>query len=186
VIQFARIRPSRLTLVGIFAAAANVLFLASSMNLDFWWQDAPRHALDGAFVFDFFKAMPWRHQYQRAMSYYGQYPALTIGFYPPVFDFFEALIHSIFGVSHTAAQACVTAFTAGLGLGVYLLARNALPKWPALCAGLLATGIPEMAFWDRQVMLDIPAMTFLVFGVWQFGKFLGTNSTKSLSPVQPC
>jgi hypothetical protein len=171
---------SRLAIASCFSAAAILLFLASPTNLDFWWQDAPRHALNGAFVFDFFKAIPLRHPYQWAMSYYGQYPALTIGFYPPVFYFFEALIYSLFGVSHAAAQACVAVFTAGLGLGAYLLARNALPKWPALCAGLLAIGIPEMAFWGRQVMLDIPAMTFLVFGVWQFGKFVEGNSTRSL------
>jgi hypothetical protein len=165
----------------IFIAAATVLFVTSPTSLDFWWGDAPRHALNGAFILDFVSAMPWHDPYRWAVSYYGQYPALTIGFYPPVFYCFEALFYAVFGVSHPAAQACVAVFSAGLGLAVYLLARTVLPRWPACCAGLLAMGVPEMAFWSRQVMLDTPAMTFLVFGIWWFVQFLKNDSGRALA-----
>ena len=172
---------SRIGVLAIFIAAATALFLTSPTSLDFWWQDAPRHALNGAFILDFVSAMPWHDPYRWAMAYYGQYPALTIGFYPPVFYCFEAFFYAMFGVSHAAAQACVAVFSAGLGLAVYLLARTVLPRWPACCAGLLAMGVPEMAFWSRQVMLDTPAMTFLVFGIWWFVQFLKNDSGRDLT-----
>lgn len=156
----------------VLLVASGILLATSPVNGDFSWSDAPRHALNGAFVKDFIAALPWRHPVAWAENYYLQYPALSILFYPPLFYLFEAVSYAVFGVSHFTAQATVAAFYAFLGLGVYRLARLWLPRFTALGAALMLMGAPEIALWGRQVMLDIPAMAWLVWGVWACAKFM--------------
>ncbi len=156
----------------VLLVASGILLATSPTDGDFSWSDAPRHALNGAFVKDFVASLPWRHPVAWAENYYLQYPALSILFYPPLFYFFEAAVYAVFGVSHLASQATVAAFYAFLGLGVYRLARLWLPRFTALGAALMLMGAPEVALWGRQVMLDIPAMAWLVWGVWACAKFM--------------
>ncbi len=156
----------------VLLVASVILLATSPVAGDFSWSDAPRHALNGAFVKDFIAALPWRHPVAWAENYYLQFPALSILFYPPLFYFFEAASYAVFGVSHLASQATVAAFYAFLGLGVYRLARLWLPRFTALGAALMLMGAPEIALWGRQVMLDIPAMAWMVWGVWACAKFM--------------
>jgi hypothetical protein len=47
-------------LVAIVFIAANAALLATAPHAgDFWWSDAPRHALNGVFVKDFVTTAPW-------------------------------------------------------------------------------------------------------------------------------
>ena len=162
-------------------AAACALFVTSPVAGDFSWSDAPRHALNGAFVLDFMRALPWRHPAQWAAAYYLQYPALSILFYPPLFYAVEATVFAVFGVSHWAAQLTVAGFAAALGFGVYRMARLWLPRGVALGSALMLMGAPGFAFWGRQVMLDIPACALLVWGVYCFARFLGRDRTRDLA-----
>ncbi len=139
---------------------------------DFWWSDAPRHALNGAFVKDFIAAAPWHDPKSWAINYYLQYPALTILFYPPLFYGFEAVAYALFGVSHPVAQAMVSLFTLLLAVAAYGLVRFDFPRWSALGASLLVIGGPEITFWARQVMLDVPAYAAVVTGVFFFVRYL--------------
>jgi Dolichyl-phosphate-mannose-protein mannosyltransferase len=160
-------------LVAIVFIAANAALLATApVHGDFWWSDAPRHALNGAFVKDFIAAAPWHDPKTWAINYYLQYPSLSILFYPPLFYFVEAGVFAIFGVSHLAAQATVSLFTALLGAATYALVRLNFPRWSALGASLLVIGGPEIAFWARQVMLDVPAYAAIVTGVYFYARYL--------------
>src|SRR5271154_251948 len=154
-------------LVAIILIGANGALLASApVNGDFWWSDAPRHALNGAFVKDFVAAVPWHDPKGWAINYYLQYPALTILFYPPLFYFFEAAAFAVFGFSHLAALATVSLFTLVLGTASYSIVRASFPRWSALGASLLVIGGPETAYWARQVMLDVPAYAAVVAGIY--------------------
>ena len=130
----------------IFTVFATVMFITAPTNGDFAWSDAPRHALNGVFVRDFFIAMPWEDPRQYAVDYYLRYPALTILFYPPLFSVFLAIAYSIFGFSHEVAQATVAFFHFLLGLAGYMLARRWMPSGYAIAASLLLAGAPEIAF----------------------------------------
>jgi 4-amino-4-deoxy-L-arabinose transferase-like glycosyltransferase len=164
----------------VLAAAAAALFATAPKNGDFWWSDAPRHALNGAFVKDFIAAMPWHDPRHWAIDYYLKYPALTILFYPPLFYFFLAAAYAVFGVSQWAAQAVVSLFTALLGAATYGIVRTRFPRWSALGAALLVIGGPEQAFWARQVMLDVPAYAVLIAGVFFFLRYLRAERPRDL------
>jgi len=164
----------------LLAAFAFLMFLTSPTNGDFAWSDAPRHGLNGVFLRDFLVAMPWQDPKQYAMDYYLRYPALTILFYPPLFSVFLAGSYSIFGFSHAVAQGTVAFFHLALGLAVYMLARRWMTHGYAVAAALLLAGAPEIAFWGRQVMLDIPAYSWLAFMAVAFLRYLDHGENRYL------
>ena len=86
----------------LFAAGTVLLFLSAPHHGEFWWSDAPRHALNGVFVKDLVAAIP-AHPSAWAMQYYVRYPALTILFYPPLFYAISAPFYAVFGVSEATA-----------------------------------------------------------------------------------
>ncbi len=91
-------RPPRLSalLVPLVLLAASALLLATApMGGDFWWSDAPRHALNGAFVKDLVAAFPIHDPRGWAVDYYLQYPSLSILFYPPLFYAVEAVMFAV-------------------------------------------------------------------------------------------
>src|SRR6478672_905119 len=65
----------------VFVVVNMALFATAPKSDDFWWSDAPRHALNGAFIKDLITAAPWHDLRQWAIAYYLKYPALTILFY---------------------------------------------------------------------------------------------------------
>jgi Dolichyl-phosphate-mannose-protein mannosyltransferase len=159
-------------IAGILVIVTAALLATSPAGYDFINPDASRHAMNGAFVLDAIRAFPWRDPVGYAVSYYLRYPALSIGFYPPLFYLAEAAVYSLLGVSHFAALVTVAAFALLLAAASYRVARLLLPRWTALGATLLFMGAPEVALWSRQVMLDIPAHALLMTGIFFFARYL--------------
>ena len=112
-----------LACLGLLAVAVFLLFETSPRQGDFWWSDAPRHAMDGIFYYDMVRALPITHLKQWAINYYLQYPAVTALTYPPLFALVEAAFFALFGVSHVTAQLTVSAFLLATAYGAYFLAR---------------------------------------------------------------
>jgi hypothetical protein len=149
----------------VLAIACAVLFATAPKGGDFWWSDAPRHALNGAFVKDLVAALPHDPR-GYAMDYYLKYPALTILFYPPLLYAVLAPFYAVLGVSHVTAQLVVTLFYFAFATGSFALARLWLPTRLALAMAVTMCFVPEIALWGRQVMLEIPAFALLIWGLY--------------------
>ena len=163
----------------VFLLGAVLLFLTAPHHGEFWWSDAPRHALNGVFVKDLIAAMPadpatW------AMQYYVKYPALTILFYPPLFYAISAPFYAVLGVSHATALVAVLAHYFALALGLYLLARHWLGPLAAIAVGLAAMAIPGMALWGRQIMLEVPSVAFAVWAALLLQRHITTGRAPAL------
>jgi len=156
-------RRERLLAWALALACVLLLFVQAPHGGDFYWSDSPRHALNGVFVMDLIKAMPFDDPAGYAYRYYAQYPALTILFYPPLFYAINAPFYAVFGVSQETALLVVALHYLALGLGCWRLARYWLPAMPSLAFAALVMWLPEVAFWGRQVMLEVPAFAFLVW-----------------------
>ncbi len=141
------------------------LFLSAPRDGQFWWSDAPRHALNGAFIKDFIAAHPWHDPMGFAAQYYVRYPALTILFYPPLFYVILAPFYALFGVSEATALAVVLLHDWALAIAVYLLARRWLGPVLAACVGIFVLAAPGIALWGRQVMLEIPTLAFAAWAM---------------------
>lgn len=164
-------------LVGVVAA----LFATAPRNGDFYWSDAPRHALNGAFLLDLLRDLPLRRPVQWAYDYYLQYPALSILFYPPLFYVLLVPVYAVLGVSHAAALILGAAFNLLLGLATYALARRVLTPMTALAVAIAAVVAPEMAFWSRMVMLDVPAIALMTWSIVWFLRFCDHGRTGDLA-----
>lgn len=171
-ISMARWQISDRSAVLLLLVAVVGLFLQAPSNGEFSWSDAPRHALNGVFVKDFVAAMPWHDPVGYAYSYYAQYPALTILFYPPLFYFVSAPFYAVFGFSHPVALAIVGLHYAVFVLGCYRIARRWFASLPAMLLAGIILFLPELAFWGRQLMLELPAFAFLIWSVVFFLDYL--------------
>lgn len=164
----------------LLMTAVALLFATAPQSGDFWWSDAPRHAMNGVFLLDFFRALPLDDPAGFAKHYYAQYPALSILFYPPLFPLAEAPVYGLLGVSHFSAQLTVALHAAVLATGVYFLARRGLSPALSFAAALLFIGAHEVAYWGRQVMLEIPVSAWLVWMTLAYLRYLDTRRPKFL------
>ncbi len=140
-----------------------LLFLGAPTGGDFFWSDAPRHALNGVFVKDFLAAAPVDDPLAFAYRYYVQYPALTILFYPPLFYVISAPFYALMGVSQSTALLVVMLHYIAFALGSWRLFSFWFTGWHAVAATVMLVTAPEIAFWGRQVMLEVPAFAFLIW-----------------------
>jgi 4-amino-4-deoxy-L-arabinose transferase-like glycosyltransferase len=170
----------------ILLAIALGMYFGLPRRGDIDWPDASRHALNGAFVLDFIQQLPWRHPIEFAYDYYRQWPALTILFYPPFFYGILAAVYAVFGVSEASALLTELAFLFLLAWGAFRLSRHWLDPPPALAVALLLIGAPELAFWGRQIMLDVPAYAFLVWAAVFLVRHLKSGEKWSLYAAAVC
>lgn len=164
----------------LLLAAMTMLALTTPRDGAFWWSDAPRHALNGVFVKDLILDLPWRDPAAYAYDYYAQHPALTILFYPPLFYVLSAPLYALFGATHEVALLAVFLHYAAFAWGAYRLARLWFPVQTAAALALCLVLMPEIAFWGRQVMLELPAYAFLVWSAVHFVRHLRSGATRSL------
>lgn len=155
----------------LLALLVCALFLQAPHTGNFSWSDAPRHALNGVFVKDFVAAMPLHDPAGFAYRYYAQYPALTILFYPPLFYVVSAPFYALLGVSETTALFVVLLHYLAFAWGALRLFRQWLPGTQALAAAAMLIAAPEIAFWGRQVMLEVPALAYLMWSAVLFTRY---------------
>jgi dolichyl-phosphate-mannose-protein mannosyltransferase len=165
----------------ILLFAIGLLFLTAPRSGNFGFSDAPRHAMDGAFVRDLIVNFPIMHLKQWAMNHYLHYPAVVILYYPPLFALVEALFFLAFGVSHFSAQLTVTAFYMMAATGAYAIGRLWVDRMQALAISLLFISVHEIALWGRQVMLEIPTYAFVLWSSYFLLLYLKSSVARHLS-----
>jgi hypothetical protein len=150
--------------MAILAALVVGLFMTTPTDGDFWWYDSSRHAMNGVFIRDFLLEGGLRHPIRFASAYYQQYPAINIGFYPPLFYITSAPFLAVFGASHAVSQAVVHLYALAAGILAYLFCVRVMERdrLSALAVAVAILALPGIALWTRQVQSDIPAITLLL------------------------
>ena len=143
-------------------------------NDGLWFQgDAPRHAANGLFVWDYLTSLP-ADPLGFALSYYARYPIITPLAYPPLFYVIEALAFGLVAPSPYVAKVLVLAFSAAIGLYTLAWARRwAGPGagWAGACVVLL----PGFVLYANAVMLNVPATAFAVAALYHLVVALETE-----------
>ncbi|MFN2163010.1 MAG: glycosyltransferase family 39 protein [Candidatus Promineifilaceae bacterium] len=168
-----------LVLWSILIAAA-VFWIAPKSGY-FEWSEAPRNALNGAFFVDLLHERPFGDPVGWAESYYLQYPALTVLFYPPLFHVILALTFSVFGVSHAVAVGTVVGFLLFLLWGVYAIGKHYLDQWAGIFSMLLVSCAPAVLVWSQQVMLEVPMLAFTTWSVYFLAVYVDRRKTSDLA-----
>lgn len=140
----------------------------------FSWSDAPIHAMDGVFVYDFARAViggqvhlsNFANVKEWAYQYYGKYPSLGIVvFYPPMFAAIESLVYGAVGISVLASRLTVVLLGSVGFWAFYFVGRKLYDKWIAvLMAGIWAS-LPATVLWGRMVMLEVPTVAMILVTV---------------------
>lgn len=164
----------------LLAGVTAVVFSQMNWDYAFYYSDAPRHALNGAFLLDLVRDFPISDPVQWAYDYYAQFPALTILFYPPLYPAFLAVAYAVFGISQASAVVVNALFYLALVAGSYRLARHYVDGVSALAAALVIGAAPELAFWGRQIMTDVPATAALVWAAERFLAYAARGRARDL------
>jgi 4-amino-4-deoxy-L-arabinose transferase-like glycosyltransferase len=164
----------------LLAAAAVMTFITAARDEDFWWSDGPSFALNGEMLRDYLASGFRLDPMSFALEWFRHYPALSISLYPPIFPLAEAAVFAIFGFSHASAQATVTVFVAVASYGIYRLSRTSVGILPATGAGLMLLATPEVLRWSREIVMDIPAMAFLLLAATAVLHYQETRRTRPL------
>jgi hypothetical protein len=86
-----------------------------------------------------------------------------------------AMAYTAFGVSEQSALLVACLFLLALGWGAHRLSSRWLGPASSLAVAILTIGAPEMAFWGRQPMLDVPSYALAIWcGVYLF-RFLDSG-----------
>jgi hypothetical protein len=146
-------------------------------NDGLWYQgDAPRHAANGLFWWDFIANFPVQ-PFEFALSYYARYPVINPTAYPPVFYLLEGAAFSLFGASPFVAKGLVSAFA--LLAGLYATAW--LRRWIAEEAGwggALLVLQPGIIAWSNAIMLNIPSMAIGLAALYHARRWLETPTSR--------
>ncbi|HUN82050.1 MAG TPA: glycosyltransferase family 39 protein [Phycisphaerae bacterium] len=152
---------------GLIALAVGFMALPGISAGGLGWSDAPNHAFDGIFVFEFIKTWPLSHAREWAEQFYLRYPALGIFvYYPPGFAIVEAINFALFGVSILSARLTVAGFALGAGWLMFVLGRRWFDRSTGLLAALLLITCPHGFLWMNDVMLEWPATFWILAAVY--------------------
>ncbi len=148
-------------------------------NSGLWAQgDAPRHAMNGLFWWDFLRHFPV-NPVEFALSYHARYPAINPVSYPPVFYLLEAPVFAIFGPNPYVAKGLVLLFAALAG--VYVMAW--LRRWVAEeagWAGMLVLLQPGVIQWSHAVMLNVPAMALGIAALYHGRRWMDEPGSRHM------
>ena len=137
------------------------------------WSDAPNHVFDGIFVLEFIKDWPLGHAREWAEQFYLRFPALGIFvYYPPGFAAIEAAIFAIVGVNIFSARLAILCFAAGAAWMMYFLGRRWFDRPTGLLSALLLLTCPHGFLWMNDVMLEWPAMFWMLASTYCYQRFL--------------
>jgi hypothetical protein len=138
--------------------------------------DETRHAFTGVFIRDLIVDFPAASPLGYAREYYEQYPAVGIFRWPPFFHAVEALFFMLLGISVPAAKLSVAAFALVFVIFFYRIVREDFGAWTAAGATLLAVTAPQVIFYGRAVMLEMPTLALCVAALYYFRRALRGES----------
>lgn len=164
---------------GIAAAVAAIAALHWN-NDGLWYQgDAPRHAANGLFIWDWLMSLP-ANPLSFALSYYARYPVIAPVAYPPLFYALEAVSFGLFGPSPYVAKALVLGFAALLGVYLMLWGR----RWIAPMAGWAGVSVillPGIVRYSNAVLLNVPGTAIGLAALYHLRGWIDTARPREAS-----
>ena len=167
--------------IAIYAALLVVAMLIGCFNLSgsgSLWPDASQYANAAAMIHDWLLSGDILHPWQFAEKNYVQYPAFHLPYHPPGYPALLGLFFLITGVSYDAGRVFIALCLWLSGCFFYrILRRTGIWQLGAFCSSLLVVTTPEIAFWSRDTMAEIPGLAFILAGSYFFVVWLATEST---------
>ncbi len=136
--------------------------------------DAVHHLMNALFMHDALREFPSAAQdpVGFGMRYYAHFPAVNLGYYPPVFPGLAALVMLALGPTAQSAQLTVMGMAVLLACVSFAWFRMHMEKHWAAGASVLLMANPLLVYWGRDIMLEIPATALVTTAVLLFERLL--------------
>lgn len=158
----------------------SIISLRQITNSSLGYPDADRILMDGVFILDFLHDFPITHIYDYTINYFGQYPALSIGYRPPFFPFIEALFNGIFGINLWSSRLALLAFYI-IGMTAWFNLISKIYNWQtAFAATTLLITSPFIAKWGWYTMAELPVLSMVLLTSYLFYQYTETDKAKYL------
>ena len=158
----------------LLVALTLVLYGRDLSNSRGTFGDSFHHLINGIFLFDALHepsravADPWAY----GTVYYQHFPAISLGYYMPVFAMIEASLMLIFGVSPVTGQLAVLLMAGLMTFFAFKWFRLHFDHWWAVGATIALISTPILVCWGQDIMLEIPALAFVLGSMWLFERLL--------------
>ncbi len=161
----------------ISAAVPSVIFIALASRQLFdpsvGYPDADRTLMDGVFIADFLRDLPLFNPVEYTLTYYAQYPALSIGYHPPFFPFIESLFILIFGEHIWSGRLALIALGLAGGACFFLMLSRMYSRMLAVLGTGLLASLPFIISNSWYTLMDIPALSMMLISaylVWRYAE----------------
>jgi len=163
---------------------ACVLSSREMFNENIFFPDADHLMLDGVFIADYVRDIVhngFTAPMEYAMRYYGQYPALSIGYKPPGWPAIQAVFILIFGTEPWAVRLALTGFALLTAIALYRTVVRGGGVFLAFATAAFALSLPYLIQWSWYAMTELPALAFVLAAGWPFTRYLESRSGRSLA-----
>jgi hypothetical protein len=142
------------------------------------WPDSSQYANAAAMIHDWLLSGQILQPWQFAEQNYAQFPAFHLPYHPPGYPALLALFLTATKVSYSWARVFIALCLWLAGCSFYGILRRTGSSQIAACGGaLLLVTTPEIAFWSRDTMSEIPGLALILAGSYCFVIWLATEST---------
>ena len=167
-------------LIATVLALLAVHALTGKATEPFFNNDETRHVMTGVFFRDFLVDMPLKSPRDYIIRYYLQYPALGFPLWPPLFHVTEGVLMLGLGTSMAVAKGTILIHAALACMFLFLLVRRTHGPQVAVLAAALLGFAPLFFVLSRQVMLDVPTITWILGATFFFVRFLDSKRTSDV------
>ena len=148
--------------------------------------DETVHAVTGLYFSDVLRDLPIFNPIQYTYNYYAQFPALGLILWPPLFHFTEGVVFLLLGPSVVTARITIWIF-AVVGLAFWFkLVRKLQNRWTAALATFILGTVPLTLFYEKAVMLEIPALALAIAATYFWLQFLNEENYRRLYWFAAC
>lgn len=154
--------------------------LASRMLFDesIGYPDADRLLMDGVFFADFFRTLPLTNPVEFALTYFAQYPALSIGYKPIFFPVVESFFILLFGETVWAGRIAVMFFGLLGGAALYATVSRMYGTLVAFSATAVLATLPFVVRWSWYTMTEIPVLALVLVTGYFAWRLIETGAIK--------
>jgi hypothetical protein len=139
------------------------------------YSDEAAHYLSGLLVRDYIAAGVPAGPMTFAQRFYGQYPYMAIGHWPPMFYAVVGVWMLLFSPSLVSVMLLMALITALIANSIYTVLRADFGEISALTTALLLILLPLVQRYSALVMLDNLLALLSFWAILHFGRFLETS-----------
>ncbi|MBF0381927.1 MAG: glycosyltransferase family 39 protein [Magnetococcales bacterium] len=160
------------------------LYSREFFNQNLFYPDSSHLMLDGFLIADYLRDTinsGFVDPMDYAVGYFGQYPALSIGYKPPLWPLIQALFMLVFGEESWSMRLALLVLAIFLAIAIFRTVERSSGLFLAWAAASIAISTPFLVQWGWYAMTELSAVAFVLGAGWPFSRYLEDGHKKYLA-----